>query len=101
MLRVAFNPAENKEQVVGDIHIHKVVDLIWNCDKFVLRTVSPKSYAFRSYIKLPLFSIIAELAILNAVCYSTYKLSLELIKTEGITGLSANLFIIGLLLNLV
>lgn len=105
MLRVAFNPVENNEKkeskVLGDIHIHKVVDLIWNCDKFVLRTVSPKSYAFRPYIKLPLFSIIAELAILNAVCYSTYKLSLELIKTEGLTALSANLFILGILLNLV
>jgi len=106
MLRVAFNPAESgdegDEKVLGDIHIHKVVDLIWNCDKFVLRTVSPKSYAFRPYIKLPLFSIIAELAILNAVCYSTYKLSLELIKTEqGISWLAANLFILGLLLNLV
>jgi len=74
---------------------HEVVNFIWNSEEQVLKKVSPRTFAIRKYIKVPLVLVVGLTGTLSGLTMSLVKCATELNLAEGrISGLSTTLGII-------
>ena len=88
--------SEILETVFNDDNVpsHAIVSFIWNCDAAILEKISPRTLAYRKYIKVPLLLMVGLTGTLSGLAMSLGKCSTELIATEG--GLSVPASALGL-----
>ena len=55
---------------------------MWNCDAKLLGQVTEAGLGYRSFVKVPMLVVVAELACLNAIGYASLKLFMELYRVE-------------------